>query len=288
MFSSFSRSERMRSIRQKQTYRLFNLGLVARSNLSVFAFFLFAFALATLLSLMIWYEASTFTPTVKEIARVDFFINGSSRSLFGLFFTPLSLVFMLYCVRNDFLAPRVIRFKHIESFWFIQVAKALLAALCFAVIITLSVFFLSLSLAEIDANFDSTNSLLYLGSGSTFTNNPSLFQVIFVFFSYTFLTLSLVNLVWLLLDAIFPKRWIAFIVSIALGILGVFLSNPLLVFTLRGSVAFPVLITLGDIRYPQWFPGASFGFEYLIPAVLVVITVGALFYRVRGCPRAVY
>ena len=275
--------------KQNSLARIKNIGLIAQSNASVAAAFVFAFCLAMLIFTFARYEVEITAPYYHEglMTQADFFLGSANWRMFGMCFAPLSVIFMLYCTKNDYLSPRMVRFRHIESFWFLQAAKALLAALLFALAITLALYFFSLAFAGGDVNFDSPDSVFFYKAGRRIiVPSPSLSYVIFVFFCYSFLTLLLANLIWLLLDAIFSKRWFAVAASVAIGAI-----NALLPITV------PLVFTLANITYPQWVAGnisesygsfASFGFYYLIAAIVAVAVAGALFYRVRGCPRAVY
>ena len=265
---------------QKIVFRIKNLALVLQGNLSVVAAFLFALCLATLIYVMYLYGQYATSPAFSidpaTISIADLFIGIAPRlTLVGVCFTPLSIFFMLYCVKNDFLSPRIVRFRRIESFWALQVVKALLAALLFALTLTITTYVLGLVLGLPAVTFDSLEGIFFLRTKGFTIPNPPLYYLGFILFSYVFLTLSFVNLIWLLLDAILPKRWMAIAVSVALGAL---------------SIRIRTIYAFADISYTSWMPipGTTFGFEYLIPAVVAAIAAGAIYYRIRGCPRARY
>ena len=266
-------------ITAKQSFvcRAKNLVVLARHNLAMLAVYLFALCLATLIFQRDWYLAQVDTPLalgmIDSITQADFFLGAAQTYIIGWCHVPLSLIFMLYCTRNDFLSPRVVRFRYIESFWLIQAGKALLAALLLAVAITLSVFFMGLMLGDGSINFDSFGSLFLLKTKTILPENPSLAYVGLITCAYMFLVLSLINLMWLLLDAILPKRWMALVLMLGFGVLNTRIS---------------LIYAIARADYQGWIPGVSFGFEYLIPMVVAMIAAGFIYYRIRGCPRARY
>ena len=92
-----------------------------------------------------------------------------------------------------------------------------------------------------------------------------------------FFCVNLVNLIWLVLDALFSKKWVALVISFSLGLLSVASSS-------LTSVTIPLPCTLATIWYTSWLPGASHGFVYLWGAVAVMIVAGFLLFRIRGVP----
>ncbi|WP_071396580.1 hypothetical protein [Bacillus tuaregi] len=191
-----------------------------RDNVTILLVFIFLFPVLIFLYLM-WRITNTILPYGVGASLADCFVFVTDKFFFALLIVPMSVYLLQYLNKNDFNILFILRQKSRKILWTKHMFRTFIFSSLVTTYFTICTFIIGGFFSTSYINWNSISSIYYLANNKV-TDNVSILNVLVMFLIFCILLLTILNMLFQLLQWITNGYLFGWLVILSIGIWDMF------------------------------------------------------------------